>query len=149
MSEHRATIRWRNTGAGMDYATYPRDHSWEFEGGPVVPASAAAGYQGGAGCVDPEEGLVAAASGCHMLTFLAVASKKKLVVASYEDHAVGHLEKDAEGRLAVTRIELRPAVAFAPGASVSADDLRRLHDSAHRNCFIANSVKSVITVTPA
>jgi len=147
MSEHKAVIRWQNRGAGMEYEGYSRDHSWEFEGGPSVPASAAAGYNGAPGRVDPEEGLVAAASSCHMLTFLAIAAKKKLVVSSYTDHAVGHLEKDVEGRLAVTRIELRPDVVFAPGTSVSADDLRRLHDGAHRNCFIANSIKATVTVS--
>ncbi len=149
MSEHTASIRWRNNSAQMVYDTYPRDHQWEFEGGPVVPASAAPGFSGGAGCVDPEEGLVAAAAACHMLTFLAVASKKKLVVASYEDHAVGHLEKDAEGKLAVTRIELRPVVKFASGTSLTAEELSRLHESAHRNCFIANSIKAAMTVVAA
>ncbi|MCC7257042.1 MAG: OsmC family protein [Gammaproteobacteria bacterium] len=145
MSEHVATIRWRHEGAEMNYDTYPRDHRWEFEGGPVVPASAAPAYQGGAGCVDPEEALVAAAASCHMLTFLAIAARKKLVVASYEDRAVGHLETDAEGRLAVTRIELHPQVSFA-GTTPTAADLARLHESAHRNCFIANSIRAAITV---
>jgi organic hydroperoxide reductase OsmC/OhrA len=148
VSEHTASIRWANDGPGMAYENYPRDHSWAFEGGPTVGASAAAGYGGGAGRVDPEEALVAAASACHMLTFLAIASKKKLVVARYADDAVGHLEKDAAGRLAVTRIELRPAVEFAPGTAPSAAELARLHDSAHRNCFIANSIRSTVTVTP-
>jgi organic hydroperoxide reductase OsmC/OhrA len=146
MSEHTCTVRWRNSGTDMVYETYPRDHSWEFDGGPVVAASAAAGYGGGAGRVDPEEGLVAAVASCHMLTFLAIAAKKKLVVAHYTDRATGHLEEDADGRLAVTRIELRPEVSFATGVTVAADDLRRLHESAHRNCFIANSVKSQVVV---
>lgn len=148
MSEHTASIRWSNDGPGMAYETYPRDHHWAFEGGPGVPASAAPGYGGGAGRVDPEEALVAAAAACHMLTFLAIAAKKKLVVARYADDAVGHLEKDAEGRLAVTRIELRPVVEFAPGTTLPAADLAKLHDSAHRNCFIANSIRSTVTVTP-
>lgn len=146
MSEHTASIRWSNDGPGMAYETYPRDHAWDFEGGPSVPASAAAGYGGGAGRVDPEEALVAAAAACHMLTFLAIAAKKKLVVARYADDAVGHLEKDAEGRLAVTRIELRPTVRFVPGTSVAAEELGRLHDSAHRNCFIANSIRAEVSV---
>jgi len=146
MSTHTATIRWTNDGPGMDYDTYPRNHRWAFDGGPELPASAAAGYGGGEGCVDPEEALVAAASACHMLTFLAVAAKKRLVVASYADAAVGHLEKDAEGRMAVTRIELRPVVTFGAGTSVTPEDLARLHDSAHRNCFIANSIRSAVSV---
>ena len=148
MSAHTASIRWANDGTGMAYETYPREHSWAFEGGPTLPASAAAAYGGTAGCVDPEEALVAAASACHMLTFLAIASKKKLVVARYADDAVGHLEKDAEGRLAVTRIDLHPVVTFASGTTLPAEDLAKLHDSAHRNCFIANSIRSTVTVTP-
>lgn len=146
MSEHRATIRWQNHGNTMDSDSYPRDHVWQFAGGPEVPASAAPGFKGGTGCVDPEEALVAAASSCHMLTFLAIAARKKLIVADYRDDALGHLEKDAEGRLAITRIELRPQIAFAPGSEVSAEDLRRLHESAHRNCFIANSIRATVTV---
>lgn len=145
MSEHVATIRWRNDSGQMNYDTYPRDHRWEFDGGPALPASAAPAYKGGPGCVDPEEALVAAAASCHMLTFLAVAARKKLVVASYEDHAIGHLEQDDGGRLAVTRIELHPRIEFA-GTAPSAADLARLHESAHRNCFIANSIRAGITV---
>ncbi len=146
MSEHTATIRWRNSGSDMDYETYPRAHRWEFEGGPVVAASAAAGYLGAPASVDPEEALVAAAAACHMLTFLAIAARKKLVVASYEDRAVGFLEKNEEGRLAITRIHLHPQIVFGPGTVVTAEELRKLHDSAHRNCFIANSIKAGVTV---
>ncbi len=147
MSEHTASISWNNDNAATDLEHYPRDHSWQFDGGPTVPASAAPGFKGGAGCVDPEEALVAAAASCHMLTFLAIAAKKKLVVASYRDRAVGHLEKDAEGRLAITRIELHPQIAFAAGTVVSAEEQRRLHDSSHRNCFIANSIRATVTVS--
>ena len=84
-----------------------------------------------------------------MLTFLAIAARKRLVVASYTDRAVGWLEKNAAGRLAMTRVELRPEVRFAPGSAVSAEDLARLHDSAHRDCFIANSVTTEVTVRSA
>ncbi|MFZ1625888.1 MAG: OsmC family protein [Gammaproteobacteria bacterium] len=146
MSEHTALIRWHNSRATMESDSYPRDHHWEFPGGPAVQGSAAESYGGGKGCIDPEEGLVASVAACHMLTFLAIAAKKKMVVASYTDQPVGHLEKDADGRIAITRIELRPVVQFGSGTEVSADDLRRLHDSAHRNCFIANSIKAEVSV---
>jgi organic hydroperoxide reductase OsmC/OhrA len=146
MSEHTAAIHWRNSGPAMDYERYPREHRWEFEGGPVVPASAAAGYQGATGSVDPEEALVASAAACHMLTFLAIASKQKFVVASYEDRAVGYMEKNAEGRLAITRIALNPQISFGPGTVVTAEALRKLHESAHRNCIIANSIKAAVTI---
>ena len=146
MSEHTAVIRWENDTGALDYDRYSRRHRWEFDGGPVVEASAGAKYRGDDGCVDPEEALVAAASSCHMLTFLAIAARRKLVVSRYEDRAVGYLEKDAEGRLAVTRIELRPAVTFS-GTTPASDELSRLHEAAHRNCFIANSIRATVTVT--
>jgi organic hydroperoxide reductase OsmC/OhrA len=132
----------------MDYERYPRDHTWSVAGN-LIPASAAPEFKGGAGRVDPEAALVAALASCHMLTFLAIAARKRLVVASYTDSAVGWLEKNAAGQLAMTRVELRPEVQFAPDTGISAEELSRLHDSAHRNCFIANSVKTEVTVRSA
>jgi organic hydroperoxide reductase OsmC/OhrA len=146
MSEHIAIVRWRNDSAAMDYDHYPRDHRWDFDGGLTVPASAAPEFKGSTAGIDPEEALVAATSSCHMLTFLAIAAKKQLVVASYEDRAIGHLEKNAEGRLAVTRIELHPVVTFATGTHIAGEELARLHESAHRNCFVANSIRATVTI---
>ena len=145
MSEHTAVIRWENATGTLDYDRYSRRHRWEFDGGPVVEASAGAKFLGDAGCVDPEEALVAAASSCHMLTFLAIAARRKLVVTRYEDHAVGHLDKDPEGRQAITRIELHPVVTFA-GTPPSADEIAKLHEASHRNCFIANSIHARVTI---
>lgn len=148
MSERKASIYWQNPGADMDYERYPRDHHWVMAGH-EVPASAAPQFKGSEGRVDPESAFVAALAACHMLTFLAIAARKRLVVASYTDHAVGWLEKNAAGQLAMTRVELRPQVRFAPGTLVAAAELHRLHESAHRNCFIANSVKTEVTVASA
>lgn len=89
MSEHSATVAWRRTSASFDYEAYNRDHSWSFDAGVQVRASAAPAFHGDLDCVDPEEAYVAALSGCHMLTFLAVASRKRLIVDTYEDHATG------------------------------------------------------------
>jgi len=146
MSTHRASISWERGSTDFAYEAYPRNHTWSFEGGFTVPASAAPDFRGEPGRVDPEEALVAAVSGCHMLTFLAVAARKRIVVARYEDSAVGFLEKGEDGKLAVTRIELRPVVSFADPRGVSAEVLDRLHDLAHENCFIAKSVRSEIAV---
>lgn len=148
MSTHQASVQWARGGADPSYDTYPRNHTWAFEGGPVVPASAAPAYKGGAGCIDPEEALVAAAASCHMLTFLAIAAKKGLVVDSYRDQAVGHMEKNAEGQIAITRIELNPEVRFG-GEAPDGEALERMHHSAHRNCFIANSIRAEVSWTPA
>lgn len=145
MSEHRATIAWTRGPRDFAYETYPRDHTWSFDGGVEVPATAAPAYLGDPSRVDPEEAFVAAVASCHMLTFLAIAARKRLVVDAYTDVAIGHLEKNAGGKLAVTRVELRPQVRFG-AKPPSAEELARLHELAHDNCFIANSVTTAITI---
>jgi len=148
MSEHKARIAWTRGSAPFDYETYPRDHAWSFPDGVTVPASSAPEFRGGDRAVDPEEAVVAAASACHMLTFLAIASRKRLVVDRYEDDASGTLEKDADGKLSITTITLRPRVVFEDPSAVSAEALDRMHHKSHENCFIASSLKSQITVVP-
>ncbi len=110
-----------------------------------MPASAAVKYLGNAERVDPEEAFVASLSSCHMLTFLAIASKKRFVVQAYVDDAVGHMEKNADGKLAVTRVELHPKPVFTGDQPTDAQ-LRAMHDLAHAECFIANSVKTQVIV---
>jgi organic hydroperoxide reductase OsmC/OhrA len=146
VSEHRATIDWQRGGAEFSYEAYPRDHAWTFEGGTRVAASAAPDYRGSPERVDPEEAFVAAVASCHMLTFLALAARKRLVVERYRDHAVGVLEKNEEGRLALTRVTLRPEIDFGGDARPDDAALARLHEQAHEHCFIANSVRSEIRV---
>ena len=148
MSEHRATVAWRRDSDDFTYERYTRDHTWTFEGGTSVNASAAPTYFGSAARVDPEEALVAALSSCHMLTFLAIAAKKRLVVDSYRDAAVGFMEKNEDGRLAITRVVLRPEIVFS-GEAPDGDALARLHHRAHEQCFIANSVRTEVTVESA
>ena len=81
-----------------------------------------------------------------MLTLLALASNKGFVVDSYEDHAVGHLDKNAQGKLSVTRVELHPKIVFSGAKMPAAADLEWLHDKAHKECFIANSVTTDVRV---
>jgi organic hydroperoxide reductase OsmC/OhrA len=149
MSEHKATVKWARDGADFGYKTYSRNHVWIFQNGVELPASAAPAYLGDPNRVDPESAFVAALSSCHMLTFLALASNKGFVVDSYEDTAVGVLEKNANGKLAVTRVELHPKIAFGDDAEPTQAELSSLHDKAHRECFIANSVTTKISVAPA
>jgi organic hydroperoxide reductase OsmC/OhrA len=148
MSEHTATIDWRRETPEFTYETYNRDHDWSFDGGASVRASANPAYLGGASCVDPEEAFVASLSSCHMLTFLALAAKKRYVVDAYKDEAVGVLGKDSAGLMAMTRVTLRPEVAFSGEKRPSPDELRQLHERAHHACFIANSVKTEVVVEP-
>lgn len=148
MTEHRASIAWTLGDSEFSYEAYPRTHRTHFGGGAALDVSAAPEYRGDASKPNPEELLVSAAASCHMMTFLAIAARKKIVVLSYEDSAVGYLEPNEERRLAITRIELRPKITFQ-GPAPSTAEMDRLHDLAHRNCFIAQSLRATVTVLPS
>lgn len=146
MSQHRAGIRWQRESADFSYDGFNRAHRWVFDGVEVA-ASSAPEYLGEADRVDPEQAFVAAIASCHMLTFLAIAAKKRLVVDAYADDAVGMLEKNAEGKLTVTQVVLRPRVRFG-GTPPSSDSIDALHHRAHEHCFIANSVLTTVRIEP-
>jgi organic hydroperoxide reductase OsmC/OhrA len=131
---------WNRGSEPFEYESFSRDHSWQFGGGIEVMASSPPGYLGNPAHANPEEALVAALSGCHMLTFLAIASKKRLVVDSYADEPVGTLEKNAEGKVSITRVVLQPKVTFGENHTPTPEECRRIHAKAHAHCFIANSV---------
>jgi organic hydroperoxide reductase OsmC/OhrA len=150
MSEYRATLNWKRSSADFTYDSYNRDHTIAVGSGASWSASSAPEYKGDATKVNPEESLVAAMSSCHMLTFLAIAAKKRYVVDSYDDEASCVLGKDSEGGLSVTEATLRPRVVFGTSerGTPNAEELEKLHESAHKNCFVARSVKTKITVAP-
>jgi len=150
MSLHRATAEWAlEEGQDFIHGRYGRGHAVEFEGGHVVPGTASPHVVGKKwaqkGAVDPEEMLVGAISACHMLTFLHVARLAGFVVVHYRDEAQGMMEPDAEGKQAVTRVTLRPVIAYS-GGRPTARESKRLHHQAHAGCFIANSVKTQVLV---
>ncbi len=145
MSEHNAVIEWQRDGKSFDYESYPRDHRVRFDNGLAICASAAPDFFGSTDCVDPEEALVGALASCHMLTFLAVCSKKGYVLNSYQDNASGVLGKNADGKMAVTHIKLRPVAVFE-GTPPSAEELATLHERAHAACFIGNSIRSDVSI---
>jgi organic hydroperoxide reductase OsmC/OhrA len=145
MSEHRATVHWNRNGTAFEHREYSRDHLWHFDGGSRVQASAAPQYLGNEALVDPERAFVAALSSCHMLTFLALAARDGLIVDEYRDEAVGLMERNGDRRIAITRVVLRPVIAWG-SEPPHRDKLGDLHAKAHKHCFIANSVITNITV---
>ncbi|MEV6282994.1 OsmC family protein [Kribbella sp. NPDC051770] len=145
MSEHVVDVSWSRGEHEFTYQTYNRDHEWRFDGGITVPGSANPAYLGNPGPVDPEEAFIASLSSCHMLTFLAIAAKKRLVVDSYDDHAVGVMAKNERGKIAITQVTLHPKIVFA-GEQPDAATLERIHHRSHEECFIANSVTTEIIV---
>ena len=148
MSEHEVRVEWQRGAVEFTPETYDRTHRWTFGGGLEVEATAAPEFKGRRELPNPEEALVAALSSCHMLTFLAIAARRRLVVERYDDDAVGHLEKNEHGRLAITRATLRPRVAFGGEKQPTDEEVSRLHHLAHEQCFIANSVTTEVTVEP-
>jgi organic hydroperoxide reductase OsmC/OhrA len=144
MAEHHVRLTWDKGDAPFTYNDYPRNHALSFKHGQeTMIASAAAAYKGDATKADPEDLLVAALSSCHMLSFLAIATKKKVTVTSYEDEAIGFLEND-KGTLWMTHVILRPSVTCDADAATLAE----IHHLAHEACFIANSVKTEVRVEP-
>lgn len=148
-AEHRAEVRWqRAPGERFTDRRYGRAHVWAFDGGAEVPAAASphavpAPYTRPEH-VDPEEALVAAASSCHMLTFLFLAARDGYVVDRYADRAAGEQGADAGGRAALTRVVLRPEVSFS-GAKVPDDAaVAALHRRAHADCVVANSLRAPV-----
>ena len=148
MSEHKVTLTWQRGDKPFEYQKYSRDHTWKFPGGHEMQASAAPAYLGNEKLVDPEEAFVASLSSCHMLTFLAIACKKRFVLDEYADEAVGVMEKNAEGRLAITRVTLRQRLKFSGEKQPTAQEIEEMNHGAHEQCFIANSVKTEVKVEP-
>ncbi len=148
MSEHRVTIVWQRGEQAFTDNAYSRGHLWKFDGGLTVPASASPDVvplpMSIAENVDPEEAFVAALSSCHMLTLLAIAAKRGFVIDSYTDAAVGITGKNADGRICVKQVILEPKISFTGSRIPTDEQLRKLHDQAHHNCFIANSVTTEV-----
>ena len=147
MSEHHASIRFTHSAGSFADKSFSRDHTVLFKGGQQFLGSSAPAFSGNPDAVDPEDAFTASLASCHMLTFLAVAAVKGFAVASYADDAVGTLDKNAEGRMSMVRVVLRPRVVFE-GTQPTLEELNAMHERAHKGCFIANSVKTDVSVEP-
>lgn len=150
MAEYTAVVLWIHSHGDFLKGTYSREHTWTFDGGAVVPASPAPSsvpspYSNAAN-VDPEEAFLASISSCHMLTFLYLAFKQGFDVISYEDHATAVTAKNEHGATWLSSVSLRPRIAYRGERRPSAEEERQLHHDAHEECYIANSVKTAISV---
>ena len=150
MAEHIATVQWKRGDAKFVDNRYSRLHEWAFDGGVTVPASASPHVvplpMSSAEAVDPEEAFVASLSSCHMLWFLSIAAKRGFVVDSYEDHAVGYLRRNGDGKLMMTDVVLRPVVKLAGDRLLDPSEIAALHHEAHDSCFLASSVRTNVRV---
>jgi len=148
--EYTATVRWSRDGATFSDSRYSRGHSWAFDCGIEVLASSSPSVVplplSREDAVDPEEAFVAALSSCHMLTFLSIAAKKRYVIDSYVDHALGIMTPNEKGKLYVSKVTLDPEIKFSGDKIPTPEQIVELHHISHQECFIANSVITEIVV---
>ena len=153
MSEHKATISWKRTSPDFLAGKYSREHTWTFDGGLTVAASPSPSVVpapwSNAANIDPEEAFVASLSSCHMLTYLHLASRQGFQVDSYSDEAIGVMTKNEKGVPWISAVTLHPRITYSGGKLPSPADEEHLHHAAHEQCFIANSVKTNVSVQAA
>ncbi|BCL69259.1 peroxiredoxin [Vibrio nigripulchritudo] len=154
MTTHRATVHWQKLPEQpFTDSQFSRVHTWEFDGGVCIPASPSPEILppplSDESAVDPEEAYIATLSSCHMMAFLAIAAKRKYVVEQYRDTAQGVLSENENGKLWVSKVCLCPDVQFSGDKIPSPEQVQKLHKLAHKNCFIANSVKTAIEISSA
>ncbi|HPQ97192.1 MAG: OsmC family protein [Thiothrix sp.] len=148
MSEHQSTIHWQRRAHPQYPETYCRNHTAELNGGQEVLLSAGLEFKGDPQAADPEQMLITAVASCHMLFFLAIAEVKGFTVERYNADVIGYLDKGENGKLMITKVVLRPLVAFAADRQPSEPDFMKIMNSAHRQCFIANSIKAELIIEP-
>ena len=153
MSAHRAVVQWALGEGDFPKGRYSRLHTLGFDGGISVPGSASPAVVpapwASAEAVDPEAAFTAALGACHMLTFLDIARRAGFVITAYRDEAEGTLARVARGKMAVTRVVLRPDITWGGDRRPTEDELADLHHQAHELCFIANSVTTEVVVEQA
>jgi len=152
MSEHKAMIAWKRSGPDFRAGRYSREHTWRFDGGVEVPASASPSVVPApwskAANVDPEEAFVASVASCHMLWWLDLAAKAGFDVEDYADEAVGTMARNEAGVPWVGTVVLHPRIRYGARGPTPAEEAQ-LHERAHAHCFIANSIKTRVTVQSA
>ena len=152
MAQYSAEILWQRGEQDFLGNRYSRRHLLRFDGGAEVAGSSSPHVvpvpMSDAAAVDTEEAFVASLASCHMLWFLSIAAKRKFCVDRYADAAVGVMAKNAEGKMAMTVVTLRPEVRFSGERLPTREQLEQLHHEAHAECFIANSVKTEVRCEP-
>jgi organic hydroperoxide reductase OsmC/OhrA len=147
MPDHRYETRLRWTGStGLGWAGYDRAHTAVAPPAEQEIRLTTGEAQGDPAILNPEQLLVMAASSCQMLWFLHLAAKARIDVVEYEDEALGLMPEDGQP-VRITEITLRPRIVVTGDASE--DRVRKLIQTAHEHCFIANSLNSRMGIEPA
>ena len=152
MSQYSVNVSWHRGDAPFVDKRYSRAHVWSFDGGAVVRASSSPEAvpvpYSDPSAVDPEEAFVAALASCHMLWFLSIAAKHGFCVQAYRDDAVGTMAANSQGKLCMAAVNLRPHAVFTSAKPPSREAVREMHEEAHQECYLANSVSTLLTTEP-
>ena len=146
MSELSINLKWDLLDQDFSPGSYSVDHIITVNNDLSLPGSSAPDYGGNENNLNPEQGLAAAMSSCHMMTFLALAAKIKWPVINYSDKAIAFLGKNSKGKMSVTKIELNPKITFKDNFEVSHDEMKKMQDRSHRYCFIANTLSEEVKI---
>ncbi|MEZ5995165.1 MAG: OsmC family protein [Hyphomonadaceae bacterium] len=150
MSVYTATLTWKRGDQPFSDGKYSRGHEIAFDGGFSIPASSSPHVVrpplSREDAADPEELFVAALSSCHALFFLDFARKAGFIVDSYVDAAEGVMSKRPGGKIAITKVTLKPVVAWSGDKRPSPAEISDLHHKSHDVCFIANSFNGEVVV---
>ena len=153
MPEYTATVSWSRGEAAFTDGLYSRLHTWRFDGGLTLPASASPLHVrvplSEPAAVDPEEAFVAALASCHMLFFLSIARERGFTVDEYRDEAAGVMKRNAAGKHWIARVSLRPKIIFREPVLPTQKDIAHMHQEAHERCYLANSVRTEVVVEEA
>jgi organic hydroperoxide reductase OsmC/OhrA len=148
MSDHThryaARCSWRGSTA-VGYDEYDRSHTAASPPALASPElSADPAFRGDPDKLNPEQLLVLAASSCQLLSFLAVCARARVDVVSYDDSATGEMP---DGRYPwIERIVLRPVVQYR--GETKEERVLHLLELAHEECYIANSLRTQVTLEP-
>jgi organic hydroperoxide reductase OsmC/OhrA len=152
MSEYRVDLEWQRGEEDFLGKRYSRRHTLRFDGGVEIPASSSATIVpaplSDPAAVDPEEAFVASLASCHLLTFLAIAAERGFRVDRYRDAPIGTLARNEFGRYVMSQVVLRPEVMFGGDARPTAEQILAVHEAAHKDCYIANSVTTDVRCEP-
>ncbi len=141
---YQARVSWSgSTGAG--WSEYDRGHTATAPPAEQEIQLTTGESKGDPAILNPEQLLLMAASSCQLLWFLHLAAKARIDVVAYEDRAEGVMPED-DPPMRITRIVLRPRVTVA--GEIDEERLHRYAQIAHRECFVAQSLKTAIEVQP-
>jgi organic hydroperoxide reductase OsmC/OhrA len=152
MAHHQAQVLWERGDQDFLDNRYSRRHLLRFDGGAQVAASSSPHVvpvpYSDPSAVDPEEAFIASLASCHMLWFLSIAAGLRFRVDRYADSASGLLQKNAAGKLCISKVTLMPRVEFSGQCIPSRRQIEQMHRRAHEECFIANSVTTEVRCEP-